>query len=207
VTRWATSARDCRPDQTAREEIKLCATPGTASPGRRSDGKTYARDACVTAVVSWRAFKHIKSATRCDGRPAHRNQISFTNHSAIEIKMIHSGKCRRRESSRGIFVRAFCAATSIWYALLEDLAIEDDAETEIAATLPRADARDLLLVPESRWREIDWTGAMSILTSFAPSQLQPQFVPGYSFADATARVEFHRRAQATCRRASASFFN
>jgi hydroxymethylbilane synthase len=47
----------------------------------------------------------------------------------------------------------------------KDLAIEDDAETEIAATLPRADARDLLLVPISRWPEIDWTGAMSILTS------------------------------------------
>ena len=30
----------------------------------------------------------------------------------------------------------------------KDLAIEDDAETEIAATLPRADARDLLLVRE-----------------------------------------------------------
>ena len=47
----------------------------------------------------------------------------------------------------------------------KDLAIEDDFETEIAATLPRADARDLLLVPRSRWPEIVRTGAMSILTS------------------------------------------
>ncbi len=47
----------------------------------------------------------------------------------------------------------------------KDLAIEDDAETEIAATLPRADARDLLLVPGSRWPVIERTGAMSILTS------------------------------------------
>ncbi len=47
----------------------------------------------------------------------------------------------------------------------KDLAIEDDAETEIAATLPRADARDLLLVPVSRWLEITRTGTMSILTS------------------------------------------
>ena len=47
----------------------------------------------------------------------------------------------------------------------KDLAIEDDPETEIAATLPRADARDLLLVPGSRWPEIARTGAMSILTS------------------------------------------
>ena len=47
----------------------------------------------------------------------------------------------------------------------KDLAIEDDPETEIAATLSRADARDLLLVPENRWPEIARTGAMSILTS------------------------------------------
>jgi len=47
----------------------------------------------------------------------------------------------------------------------KDLAIEDDPDTEIAATLPRADARDLLLAPESRWPEIERTGAMSILTS------------------------------------------
>ena len=47
----------------------------------------------------------------------------------------------------------------------KDLAIEDDFEAEIAATLPRADARDLLLVREDRWPEIERTGAMSILTS------------------------------------------
>jgi len=47
----------------------------------------------------------------------------------------------------------------------KDLAIEDDPETEVAATLPRADARDLLLVPKSRWPEIVRTGAMSLLTS------------------------------------------
>jgi hydroxymethylbilane synthase len=47
----------------------------------------------------------------------------------------------------------------------KDLAIEEDPETEIAATLPRADARDLLLVPGSRWPEVEVTGVMSILTS------------------------------------------
>jgi hydroxymethylbilane synthase len=47
----------------------------------------------------------------------------------------------------------------------KDLAIEDDQETEIAATLPRADARDLLLVRADRWPEVERTGAMSILTS------------------------------------------
>lgn len=47
----------------------------------------------------------------------------------------------------------------------KDLAIEEDPETEIAATLPRADARDLLLVREDRWSEIERTGVMTILTS------------------------------------------
>ena len=47
----------------------------------------------------------------------------------------------------------------------KDLAIEDSAETEIAATLPRADARDLLLVRADRWPEVESTGTMSLLTS------------------------------------------
>jgi hydroxymethylbilane synthase len=47
----------------------------------------------------------------------------------------------------------------------KDLAIADDLETEIVATLPRADSRDLLLVRADRWPEVERTGAMSILTS------------------------------------------
>src|SRR5882762_10808235 len=47
----------------------------------------------------------------------------------------------------------------------KDLAIEEDRETEIAATLPRADARDLLLVREDRWVDVERTGVMTILTS------------------------------------------
>ena len=47
----------------------------------------------------------------------------------------------------------------------KDLAIEEDFETEIAATLPRADARDLLLVRKDRWPEVERTGIMSVLTS------------------------------------------
>jgi hydroxymethylbilane synthase len=47
----------------------------------------------------------------------------------------------------------------------KDLAIEDSAETEIAATLPRADARDLLLVRAGRWPEVEGTGRMLVLTS------------------------------------------
>src|SRR5258708_12989685 len=65
----------------------------------------------------------------------------------------------------------------------KDLAIEDDAETEIAATLPRADARDLLLVPVSRWLEITRTGTIPILTPPPPrtihltSFFSPPFTP------------------------------
>ena len=47
----------------------------------------------------------------------------------------------------------------------KDLAIEEDPETEIVATLPRADARDLLLVREDRWPEVERAGTMSIFTS------------------------------------------
>src|SRR4029079_1227989 len=47
----------------------------------------------------------------------------------------------------------------------KDLAIEDDPETEIVATLPRADQRDLLLVRKDRWSHVEQSGAMSILTS------------------------------------------
>src|SRR5439155_20916772 len=47
----------------------------------------------------------------------------------------------------------------------KDLAIEDDPETEIVATLPRADQRDLLLIRKDRWPEIERTGVLRILTS------------------------------------------
>src|SRR5207245_10555109 len=48
---------------------------------------------------------------------------------------------------------------------LKDLTIENDPETEIAATLARADARDLLLVRNDRWAEVERTGVIAILTS------------------------------------------
>src|ERR1041385_1671961 len=47
----------------------------------------------------------------------------------------------------------------------KDLAIEIDPETQIVATLPRADARDLLVVRKDRWPEVERTGVMTILTS------------------------------------------
>jgi len=47
----------------------------------------------------------------------------------------------------------------------KDLAIEDDPETEIVATLPRADQRDVLLVRKDRWAGIKNTGVLTIFTS------------------------------------------
>ncbi|HEY3103029.1 MAG TPA: hypothetical protein VGJ69_05525 [Pyrinomonadaceae bacterium] len=47
----------------------------------------------------------------------------------------------------------------------KDLAIEADGETEIAATLPRADMRDLLLVRRDRWEEVKQKRRITILTS------------------------------------------
>jgi hydroxymethylbilane synthase len=47
----------------------------------------------------------------------------------------------------------------------KDLAIEDDPETEIVATLPRADQRDLLLIRTDCWPRVEQTGVLSIFTS------------------------------------------
>ena len=47
----------------------------------------------------------------------------------------------------------------------KDLAIDDDPETEIVATLPRADARDVLLVRDDRWTAAAAAGCVSVFTS------------------------------------------
>ena len=61
----------------------------------------------------------------------------------------------------GLLAGRYDLAVHSW----KDLAIEDDGETEIAATLPRADMRDLLLVRADRWEEVRKNGRMAILTS------------------------------------------
>lgn len=53
----------------------------------------------------------------------------------------------------------------------KDLPIEDHLETCIAATLPRADQRDLLLVHAERWEQVRQTGKLTVLTS-APRRAQ-----------------------------------
>ena len=61
----------------------------------------------------------------------------------------------------GLLAGRYDLAVHSW----KDLAIEDDGETVIAATLPRADMRDLMLVRRDRWEEVRRTGRMTILTS------------------------------------------
>ncbi|HEY5838385.1 MAG TPA: hypothetical protein VIT19_05060, partial [Pyrinomonadaceae bacterium] len=61
----------------------------------------------------------------------------------------------------GLLAGQYDLAVHSW----KDLAIEDDGETVISATLPRADMRDLLLVRRDRWEEVRRTGRMTILTS------------------------------------------
>ena len=61
----------------------------------------------------------------------------------------------------GLLVGRYDLAVHSW----KDLAIEDDGETEIAATLPRADMRDLLLVRADAFEEVRQSGCMTILTS------------------------------------------
>jgi hydroxymethylbilane synthase len=61
----------------------------------------------------------------------------------------------------GLLAGRYDLAVHSW----KDLAIEDDGETEIVATLPRADMRDLLLVRRDRWEEVQRTGRITILTS------------------------------------------
>jgi len=61
----------------------------------------------------------------------------------------------------GLLAGRYDLAVHSW----KDLAIEDDGETEIVATLPRADMRDLLLVRSDRWEEVRKSGRLTILTS------------------------------------------
>lgn len=65
----------------------------------------------------------------------------------------------------------------------KDLPVEARAETVIAMTLPRADVRDIMLVPESVWTESRQTKILRILTS-SPRRLYnlssslPSLLPG-----------------------------
>ena len=61
----------------------------------------------------------------------------------------------------GLLNGQFDLAVHSW----KDLEIEENADTVVTATLPRADMRDVLLVRRDRWVEVERTGLLRILTS------------------------------------------
>ena len=81
----------------------------------------------------------------------------------------------------GLLAGQFDLAVHSW----KDLTIEEDLDTEIVATLPRADMRDVLLVRSERWEVADCSRRLRILTSsprrsynlaaFLPQVLPPKF--------------------------------
>ena len=95
-------------------------------------------------------------------------ELSYSFHESLGDKNLNDPLWQMPE--KGVFTQDFRAGLlrgdfDLVVHSWKDLAIEDDPETEVVATLPRADARDLLLVREDRWPEVDRTGAMTILTS------------------------------------------
>ena len=101
-----------------------------------------------------------------------------TVHPQLEIKYsFHESLGDRNQNNplwqmpeKGVFTQDFRAGLlkgdfDLVVHSWKDLAIDDDLKTEIAATLPRADTRDLLLARADRWPEAERTGPISILTS------------------------------------------
>jgi hydroxymethylbilane synthase len=72
----------------------------------------------------------------------------------------------------------------------KDLPVEDRESTHIAMTLPRADVRDVLLIPEAAWQGIRKTGRLNVFTS-SPRRVYnlgaclSQLLPG------APEIEFH----------------
>ena len=95
-------------------------------------------------------------------------EINYSFHESLGDKNLNDPLWKMPE--KGVFTQDFRAGLlrgdfDLVVHSWKDLAIEVDPETEIVATLPRADARDLLLVRRDRWDEVKRTGMMSILTS------------------------------------------
>jgi hydroxymethylbilane synthase len=102
-------------------------------------------------------------------RAAHPQiEINYSFHESLGDKNLNDPLWKMPE--KGVFTQDFREGLlrgdfDLVVHSWKDLAIEVDPETEIVATLPRADARDLLLVRRDRWSEVERNGLMSILTS------------------------------------------
>src|SRR3954466_2837181 len=95
-------------------------------------------------------------------------EINYSFHESLGDKNLNDPLWQMPE--RGVFTQDFREGLlrgdfDLVVHSWKDLAIENDPETEIVATLPRADQRDLLLIRRDRWPQIEQTGAISILTS------------------------------------------
>lgn len=102
-------------------------------------------------------------------RAAHPQiEISYSFHESLGDKNLNDPLWKMPE--KGVFTQDFREGLlrgdfDLVVHSWKDLAIEVDPETEIIATLPRADARDLLLVRQDRWAKVEASGVMTILTS------------------------------------------
>ncbi len=72
--------------------------------------------------------------------------------------------------ARGVFTEDFYKDLTEGHCDLvvhswKDLPVEERADTKIAMTLPRADVRDLIVIPEEVWEQTLRTGKLVVLTS------------------------------------------
>jgi len=102
-------------------------------------------------------------------RSAHPQiEINYSFHESLGDKNLNDPLWKMPE--KGVFTQDFREGLlrgdfDLVVHSWKDLAIEEDPETEIVATLPRADQRDLLLVRNDRWSQIEQSSRLSILTS------------------------------------------
>src|SRR5436189_3236360 len=95
-------------------------------------------------------------------------EIDYSFHESLGDKNLNDPLWKMRE--KGVFTQDFREGLlrgdfDLVVHSWKDLAIENDPETEIVATLARADQRDLLLVRKDRWAGIKETGVLTIFTS------------------------------------------
>ncbi len=102
-------------------------------------------------------------------RAAHPQiEINYSFHESLGDKNLNDPLWKMPE--KGVFTQDFREGLlrgefDLVVHSWKDLAIEDDPETEIVTTLPRADQRDVLLIREDRWAGIENTGVLTIFTS------------------------------------------
>src|SRR3954470_17154808 len=95
-------------------------------------------------------------------------EIEYSFHESLGDKNLNDPLWKMPE--KGVFTQDFRAGLlggdfDLVVHSWKDLAIENDPETEIIATLPRADQRDVVLVRKDRWPAVTDSGVMKILTS------------------------------------------